>query len=100
VTRTALEPSYAHNPAVESEKPGYCVEVANQLLCCPIDQRTHGCHLGARLGFCKASGPVKVWTTLYSAREVAIVVGGSVVTVPRIVGETSKGVVLTWSAVA
>lgn len=104
--RTALVRVDAHNPIVEAPRRGYCVEVLSTpaigyLFACPISEQTHGLcvWVGGGVGFCRPTGPIKIWADLYAAQVAAGKTGGKVVTIPRIVGETSQGPVRVWEDV-
>ena len=101
MTRAALHPITSHNPDVQPERPGYAVEipcVRGYLFACAIDDQTHGLSVwsGGGVGFCRPTGPVKVWEARYAADVAAAKTGGKVTTVPRVIGEVSGGPVLTW----
>jgi hypothetical protein len=92
---------------VAPQREGFAVEVPTPkgeraLFCCDIAHATNlgGCMwLGGAVGFCRADGPVKVWTSRYSAEYAREKTGGKLVTVPRKVGEIAGGDVLTWEPV-
>jgi hypothetical protein len=99
--RHALHRVDAHNPLVEPVKPGFCVCVPGRhydMFACDIRDQTHGLCIwvGGGVGYCLPSGPVRIWSTYYGAQVAAQKCGGKVVTVPRVVGEMSTGVVRVW----
>jgi hypothetical protein len=103
VTRSALVPSYAHDPEVEtSPRPGFCVilKVADLFLCDDTSS-PHGMVMGRgwKFGYCKASDKPRVWTSLAVALDTAAKVQGRVTTVPRRIGSVAKGGVYTWDSV-
>lgn len=94
------------NPDCEPQRAGYCVEVPSTsalgaLFACEVTNQTHGmcCWVGGSVGFCRVTGPIKVWHSLYGAQLAAEKTGGKVVTVPRRIGSTSKGPAIVWEEV-
>jgi hypothetical protein len=87
-----------HNPAVEPERPGYCVhDPATDLFAC-AESDTIGPvtrNRTASVGWCGPRGPVTVWASLAAASTVAQSLKATVVTPPR-----SNGFCLEWSVVA
>jgi hypothetical protein len=96
--RQALVRVDTHNPLVEQPRPGFCVETPQGFVCAYEDREGDAYTIwrGGRVGYCKASGKVRVWPAFYSASECAIIVGGRVTTPPRIAGECAAGPVRVW----
>ena len=88
-----------HNPAVESERPGYCVcRLDADLFACAPEHTVNGEVVMVRagqFGWCRATGQPIVWASLGAASTVAMALHAKVVTVPR-----CNGYCKTWGDVA
>jgi hypothetical protein len=101
--RQALYSSHAFNDMIEPQRVGFSVEVSDGTgvrFVCSIEEGDkalgYAMWRGGKVGFCRASGAVTIYNAFYKAQEIAIKVGGRVVTVPRVVGEMAAGVVRVW----
>jgi hypothetical protein len=96
----------AQDPDLDLQRPGYCVEVPSApgigyLFACDIKDQKYGMCAwnGGAVGFCRVTGPIKIWSARYAADVAAEKTGGKVVTVPRRISTGSRGPVITWDEV-